>query len=91
MSEGASLAPSYHPTCAAPQGDGAPTSALLARALVRRLRAGLGGVLRTRIGAVGASITRLIEGWRSEREGFMKPRPLGGDYVYVWVDGIHTG
>lgn len=42
-------------------------------------------------GLSAKSITRLIEGWRSERESFMKRDLSGRDYVYVWVDGIHTG
>ena len=41
-------------------------------------------------GLSAKSITRLIEGWRSERESFMKRDLSGRDYVYVWVDGIHT-
>jgi hypothetical protein len=36
------------------------------------------------------SITRLSEQWRSERESFMERDLSGVDYVYVWVDGIHT-
>lgn len=41
-------------------------------------------------GLSAKSITRLTEGWRSERESFMKRDLSGRDYVYVWVDGIHT-
>ncbi len=41
-------------------------------------------------GLSAKSITRLTGGWRSERESFMKRDLSGRDYVYVWVDGIHT-
>ena len=41
-------------------------------------------------GLSAKSITRLTEGWRSERESFMKRELSGRDYVYVWADGIHT-
>ena len=37
-----------------------------------------------------ASITRLSEQWQQEREAFEKRDLSGADYVYVWVDGIHT-
>jgi len=45
----------------------------------------------TGAGLSPASITRLTEHWQREREAFEK-RDLsaGVDYVYVWVDGIHT-
>lgn len=36
------------------------------------------------------SITRLTERWREERESFMSRDLSDRDYVYVWVDGIHT-
>ena len=42
-------------------------------------------------GLSAKSITRLVEGWCSERESFMKRDLSARDYVYVWVDGIHTG
>ncbi|HSK99963.1 MAG TPA: IS256 family transposase [Rubrobacteraceae bacterium] len=38
-----------------------------------------------------ATITRLTERWQGEREQFMGRDLSGCDYVYVWVDGIHTG
>ena len=38
-----------------------------------------------------ASITRLTEGWQAERESFMARDLSQRDYVYIWVDGIHTG
>ena len=44
-------------------------------------------------GLSSATITRLSEQWQTEREHFMG-RDLSErdyDYVYVWVDGIHTG
>ncbi len=44
----------------------------------------------TGAGLSPASITRLTEQWREEREAFMKRDLSASDYVYVWVDGIHT-
>ncbi len=38
-----------------------------------------------------ATITRLTERWQTERESFMARDLSGRDYVYIWVDGIHTG
>ncbi len=38
-----------------------------------------------------ATITRLTERWQSERENFMRRDLSQRGYVYVWVDGIHTG
>jgi putative transposase len=37
-----------------------------------------------------ASAVWLTEQWRKEREEFMKGDLSERDYVYVWVDGIHT-
>jgi len=37
-----------------------------------------------------ATIVRLTEQWRGEREAFMERDLSERDYVYVWVDGIHT-
>lgn len=45
----------------------------------------------TEAGLSAATITRLTEQWQSEREHFMKRDLSERDYVYVWVDGIHTG
>lgn len=42
-------------------------------------------------GLSAATITRLTERWQSERESFMRRDLCRRDYVYVWVDGIHTG
>ncbi len=42
-------------------------------------------------GLSSATITRLTEQWQSEREHFMNRDLSERDYVYVWVDGIHTG
>jgi putative transposase len=42
-------------------------------------------------GLSASTITRLTESWRSERESFMRRDLSRRDYVYVWVDGIHTG
>jgi putative transposase len=36
------------------------------------------------------TISRLTEQWQQEREAFEKRDLSGVDYVYVWVDGIHT-
>ena len=44
----------------------------------------------TGAGLSPASITRLTEQWRAEREAFEQRDLSGADYVYVWVDGIHT-
>src|SRR5215207_1791200 len=38
-----------------------------------------------------STITRLTERWQTEREQFMSRDLSARDYVYVWVDGIHTG
>ena len=37
-----------------------------------------------------ATIVRLTEQWQKEHEAFMERDLLGRDYVYMWVDGIHT-
>src|SRR5215218_592947 len=37
-----------------------------------------------------ASIVRLTEQWQKERKEFMERDLSEKDYVYVWVDGIHT-
>ena len=42
-------------------------------------------------GLSAATITRLTEQWQTEREHFMERDLSARDYVYVWVDGIHTG
>jgi transposase-like protein len=44
----------------------------------------------TGAGLSPASITRLTEQWRAEREAFERRDLSGVDYVYVWADGIHT-
>jgi transposase-like protein len=44
----------------------------------------------TGAGMSPASITRLSEQWRAEREAFERRDLSGVDYVYVWVDGVHT-
>ncbi len=41
-------------------------------------------------GLSAKSITRLTEQWQQERESFMRRDLSGSDYVYAWVDGIHT-
>ncbi len=45
----------------------------------------------TEAGLSAATITRLTEQWQIEREQFMSRDLSERDYVYVWVDGIHTG
>ena len=45
----------------------------------------------TEAGLSTATITRLTEQWQQEREHFMNRDLCARDYVYVWVDGIHTG
>ncbi len=45
----------------------------------------------TKAGLSAATITRLTEQWQIEHEHFMNRDLSGRDYVYVWVDGIHTG
>ncbi len=42
-------------------------------------------------GLSASTVTRLTAHWQSEREGFMSRDLSKRDYVYVWVDGIHTG
>jgi putative transposase len=42
-------------------------------------------------GLSAKSVQRLTERWREERESFMRGDLSERDYVYVWVDGIHTG
>jgi putative transposase len=42
-------------------------------------------------GLSSATIIRLTEQWQKERESFMSRDLSLRDYVYVWVDGIHTG
>lgn len=45
----------------------------------------------TEAGLSASTITRLTEQWQAERENFMRRSLSERDYVYVWVDGIHTG
>jgi putative transposase len=45
----------------------------------------------TEAGLSASTVTRLTEQWQTEREQFMRDDLCGRDYVYVWVDGIHTG
>jgi transposase-like protein len=45
----------------------------------------------TGAGLSASTITRLTEHWQQERESFMNRDLSERDYVYVWVDGIHTG
>jgi transposase-like protein len=42
-------------------------------------------------GLSASTITRLTEHWQAQRERFMNRDLSERDYVYVWVDGIHTG
>jgi putative transposase len=45
----------------------------------------------SKAGLSAATITRLTEQWQEERERFMRRDLSGRDYLYVWVDGVHTG
>jgi transposase-like protein len=45
----------------------------------------------TEAGLSPATITRLTERWQYEHESFQARDLSRRDYVYVWVDGIHTG
>jgi transposase-like protein len=45
----------------------------------------------TESGLSAATITRLTEQRRTERDHFMRRDLSARDYVYVWVDGVHTG
>jgi putative transposase len=51
----------------------------------------LEGFFGTEAGLSASTITRLTRSWQAERESFMNRDLSGRDYVYVWVDGIHTG
>jgi transposase-like protein len=65
--------------------------AVPARALHRGLRAGSGGVLRDGGGIVAHEHNPPYrEQWQEEREAFERRDLSGVDYVYAWVDGIHT-
>jgi putative transposase len=44
----------------------------------------------TEAGLSATSIARLTKRWQGERERFMARDLSERDYVYVWVDGIHT-
>ena len=44
----------------------------------------------TGAGLSPANIARLTEQWQQEREAFMQRDLSEKDYVYVWVDGMHT-
>lgn len=50
----------------------------------------LEGFFGTEAGLSASTITRLSEQWQTERESFMRRDLSHRDYVYVWVDGIHT-
>jgi putative transposase len=45
----------------------------------------------TEAGLSATTVTRLSEQWQQEREHFMRRDLSEMDYVYVWVDGVHTG
>lgn len=38
-----------------------------------------------------ATVTRLSEQWQTERDHFTNRDLSPRDYVYIWVDGVHTG
>ena len=50
----------------------------------------LGEFFGAEAGLSPATIVRLTEQWRGERKEFMERDLSERDYVYVWVDGIHT-
>jgi transposase-like protein len=51
----------------------------------------LEGFFGSGAGLSAKSVQRLTERWREERESFMERDLSEVDYVYVWVDGVHTG
>ena len=51
----------------------------------------LEGFFGTEAGLSASTVTRLTEQWQIERERFMSRDLSKRDYIYVWVDGIHTG
>jgi hypothetical protein len=51
----------------------------------------LEGFFGTEAGLSSPTIARLTERWRAEHESFQVRDLSGRDYLYVWVDGIHTG
>ena len=50
----------------------------------------LQGFFGSEAGLSSAAITRLSENWQQEHEHFMSRDLSERDYVYLWVDGIHT-
>jgi putative transposase len=44
----------------------------------------------SKAGLSATTISRLTKQWQEERERFMRRDLSKSDYVYVWVDGIHT-
>jgi putative transposase len=44
----------------------------------------------TEAGLSAATVTRLTQQWQQQREHFMRRDLSTRDYIYVWVDGIHT-
>jgi putative transposase len=51
----------------------------------------LEGFFGTEAGLSAATISRLAEEWQEERKRFMDRSLSEREYVYVWVDGVHTG
>ena len=51
----------------------------------------LEGFFGTEAGLSAATISRLTEEWQEERKRFMERSLSEREYVYVWVDGVHTG
>ena len=45
----------------------------------------------TEAGLSASTVIRLTEQWHTERKHFMNRDLSNREYVYVWVDGIHTG
>jgi putative transposase len=51
----------------------------------------LEGFFGTEAGLSAATISRLAQEWQEERKRFMDRSLSEREYVYVWVDGVHTG
>src|SRR5215204_3652192 len=51
----------------------------------------LQGFFGSEAGLSAPTITRLAQEWQGERKRFMERSLSEREYVYVWVDGVHTG
>jgi transposase-like protein len=50
----------------------------------------LGQFLGSAKGLSASTITKMTEQWKSEQQAFAERDLSGGDYVYLWADGIHV-